>query len=217
MNQNYRLILDKTLAELKKNGTRPKLLLHACCAPCSSAVIEELALYFDITLYFYNPNIYPKEEYDFRLAELHRLIKEMSVSDVISKDAADGIGKIKIAEGKYDPDVFFTLSKGYEKLPEGDMRCEICYKLRLSETARYALEQGFDYFCTTLSVSPYKNAQKLNDIGSELSELYGVPYLTSDFKKRNGYKRSCELSRIFDLYRQDFCGCPYSKAARESE
>ena len=217
MNQNYRLILDKTLAELKKNGTRPKLLLHACCAPCSSAVIEELALYFDVTLYFYNPNIYPKEEYDFRLAELHRLIKEMSVSDVISKEAAEGIGKIKISEGKYEPDVFFTLSQGYEKLPEGAQRCEICYKLRLSEAARYASEQGFDYFCTTLSVSPYKNAQKLNDIGAELSELYGVPYLTSDFKKRNGYKRSCELSRIFDLYRQNFCGCPYSKAARESE
>ena len=217
MNQNYRLILDKTLAELKANDARPKFLLHACCAPCSSAVIEELALYFDITLYFYNPNIYPKEEYDFRLAELHRLIKEMSVSDVISKEAAEGIAKIKIVEGKYEPDVFFTLSKGYEKLPEGDKRCEICYKLRLSETARYASEHGFDYFCTTLSVSPYKNAQKLNDIGAELSELYGVPYLTSDFRKRNGYKRSCELSRIFDLYRQNFCGCPYSKAARESE
>lgn len=217
MIQNFRLILDKTLAEIKASGTRPTLLLHACCAPCSSAVIEELALYFDITLYFYNPNIYPKEEYDFRLAELHRLIKEMSGSDVISKEAAEGIGAIKIAEGKYEPDVFFTLSKGYEKLPEGDVRCEMCYKLRLSETARYAAENGFDYFCTTLSVSPYKNAQKLNDIGAELSELYGVKYLTSDFKKRNGYKRSCELSRIFDLYRQDFCGCPYSKAARESE
>ncbi len=217
MNQNYRLILDKTLADIKENGTRPKLLLHACCAPCSSAVIEELALYFDITLYFYNPNIYPREEYDFRLAELHRLIAQMSASDAVSKESAEGIAKIKIAEGKYEPDVFFTLSKGYEKLPEGDARCEICYKLRLSETARYASEHGFDYFCTTLSVSPYKNAQKLNSIGEELSELYGVPYLISDFKKRNGYKRSCELSQIFDLYRQNFCGCPYSKAARENE
>ena len=217
MNVNYRLILDKTLADLQASGTRPKLLLHACCAPCSSAVIEELALYFDITLYFYNPNIYPQSEYDFRLAELHRLVREMSTSDAISKEAAEGIGKIKITEGKYEPDVFFALSRGYEKLPEGDVRCEICYKLRLSEAARYASEHGFDYFCTTLSVSPYKNAQKLNSIGAELSELYGVPYLFSDFKKRNGYKRSCELSAIFDLYRQNFCGCPYSKAAKESE
>ena len=217
MNTNYRLMLEKTLAEIKANGTRPNLLLHACCAPCSSAVIEELALYFDITLYFYNPNIYPPTEYDFRLAELHRLIKEMSASDAISKESAEGISRIKIAEGKYEPEVFFELSRGYEKLPEGDLRCEICYKLRLSETARYAREHGFDYFCTTLSVSPYKNAQKLNTIGEELAELYGVPYLFSDFKKRNGYKRSCELSGIFDLYRQNFCGCPYSKAARESE
>ena len=217
MNQNFRLILDKTLSDISKSGTRPTLLLQACCAPCSSAVIEELALYFDITLYFYNPNIYPKEEYDFRLAELHRLIKEMSASDVISKEAADGIGRIKIVEGRYEPEVFFTLSKGYEKLPEGDVRCEMCYKLRLSDTARYAAENRFDYFCTTLSVSPYKNAQKLNAIGEELSELYGVKYLISDFKKRNGYKRSCELSAIFDLYRQDFCGCPFSKAARESK
>lgn len=217
MNVNYRLMLDKTLAEIKANGTRPRLLLHACCAPCSSAVIEELALYFDITLYFYNPNIYPQAEYDFRLIELHRLVKEMSASDAISKESAEGISRIEIAEGKYEPEVFFELSKGYEKLPEGDLRCEICYKLRLSETARYAREHGFDYFCTTLSVSPYKNAQKLNTIGEELAELYGVPYLLSDFKKRNGYKRSCELSGIFDLYRQNFCGCPYSKAARESE
>ena len=141
----------------------------------------------------------------------------MSTSDVVSKESAEGIEKIRIVEGRYEPDVFFTLSKGYEKLPEGDVRCEMCYKLRLSETARYASENQFDYFCTTLSVSPYKNAQKLNDLGAELSELYGVKYLFSDFKKRNGYKRSCELSAIFDLYRQDFCGCPFSKAARESK
>ena len=217
MTQNFRLILDTTLEDIKKRGARPRLLLHACCAPCSSAVIEELALYFDITLYFYNPNIYPKEEYDFRLAELHRLIAEMSASDAISKEAAEGIGRICIAEGKYEPEVFFEISKGYEKLPEGDKRCELCYKLRLSETARYAAENGFDYFCTTLSVSPYKNAQKLNAIGEELSDIYGLPYLVSDFIKRTGYKRSCELSTIFNLYRQDFCGCPFSKAARESK
>jgi len=217
MNENYRLILDKALEKIKSSDTRPTLLLHACCAPCSSAVIEELALYFDITLYFYNPNIYPREEYDFRLAELHRLIKEMSVSDAISKESALGISRIKILEGDYEPEVFFTLSRGYEKLPEGDKRCELCYNLRLASTALKAAEGGFDYFCTTLSVSPYKDAQKLNRIGSELSELYGVSYLFSDFKKRNGYKRSCELSRIFNLYRQSFCGCPFSKAAKENK
>lgn len=200
MKQNYQLILDKIIKEECSDGSRPSLLLHACCAPCSSYVLEYLSEYFDITLFFYNPNISPKEENDFRQKELERLVAEMGLSD-----------RVGIRVGKYEPERFSELARGLEELPEGGARCAKCYELRLSETARLAMEGGYDFFCTTLSISPYKNAEWLNGIGSAQGEKYGVRYLTSDFKKRNGYKRSCELSAEYGLYRQDYCGCEYSK------
>ena len=197
--------LDQTLAALSPSE-RPTLLLHACCAPCSSYVLEYLSRYFRITLFFYNPNIAPEEEYRFRLDELRRLVREMGLSDDVS-----------VLEGNYDPDRFQALAKGLETLPEGGARCSDCYRLRLRETARVAAERGFDYICTTLSISPYKNAAWLNAIGTEEAEAHGVRYLVSDFKKKNGYKRSCELSEQYGLYRQDYCGCVYSKVAREKQ
>ena len=197
--------LDQTLAALSPSE-RPTLLLHACCAPCSSYVLEYLSRYFRITLFFYNPTIAPEEEYRFRLDELRRLVREMGLSDDVS-----------VLEGNYDPDRFQALARGLETLPEGGARCSDCYRLRLRETARVAAERGFDYICTTLSISPYKNAAWLNAIGTEEAEAHGVRYLVSDFKKKNGYKRSCELSEQYGLYRQDYCGCVYSKAAREKQ
>ena len=202
---NAQQILDQTLASLPQ-GERPTLLLHACCAPCSSYVLEYLSRYFRITLFFYNPNIAPEEEYRFRLDELRRLVREMGLVDDVS-----------VLEGNYTPERFLALAEGLETLPEGGARCSLCYRLRLSEAARVAAEGGFDYFCTTLSISPYKNAAWLNEIGQEEGARYGVTYLVSDFKKKNGYKRSCELSEEYGLYRQDYCGCVYSKAARERQ
>ncbi len=197
--------LDQMLAALPQ-GERPSLLLHACCAPCSSYVLEYLASHFRITLFFYNPNIAPEEEYRFRLDELRRLVHEMGLESDVG-----------VLEGNYNPDRFERLAKGKEMLPEGGARCADCYRLRLAETARVAAEGGFDYMCTTLSISPYKNAAWLNEIGTEEAEAHGVKYLVSDFKKKNGYKRSCELSEQYGLYRQDYCGCVYSKAARERQ
>ena len=197
--------LDQTLAALSPSE-RPTLLLHACCAPCSSYVLEYLSRYFRITLFFYNPNIAPEEEYRFRLDELRRLVREMGLESDVS-----------VLEGNYDPDCFQALAKGLEALPEGGARCADCYRLRLRETARVGAEGGFDYICTTLSISPYKNAAWLNAIGTEEAAAHGVRYLVSDFKKKNGYKRSCELSEQYGLYRQDYCGCVYSKAARERQ
>ena len=197
--------LDQTLAALSPSE-RPTLLLHACCAPCSSYVLEYLSRYFRITLFFYNPNIAPEKEYRFRLDELRRLVREMGLS-----------GDVSVLEGNYDPNRFQALARGLETLPEGGARCSDCYRLRLRETARVAAEGGFDYICTTLSISPYKNAAWLNAIGTEEAEAHGVRYLVSDFKKKNGYKRSCELSEQYGLYRQDYCGCVYSKAAREKQ
>ena len=202
MNQNpkpnYQLMLESTLKAIE--NSRPRLLLHACCAPCSSYVLEYLSPHFDITLFFFNPNISPKEEYDFRANELRRLINLMGLEDRVSLICAD-----------YDPNPFEALAKGKEGLAEGGARCSDCYRLRLSETARLAKEGGFDYFTTTLSISPYKNALWLNTIGAEEAEKQSVKYLFSDFKKKNGYKRSCELSEIYGLYRQNYCGCIYSK------
>ena len=200
MKQNYQLILDKTIETECAGSKRPSLLLHACCAPCSSYVLEYLSKYFDITLFFYNPNISPKEEHDFRYAELVRLTVEMGLSE-----------SVKVIEGNYEPERFYAVSAGLESLPEGGSRCAKCYDLRLAKTAELAREGGYDFFTTTLSISPYKNAEWLNSIGVRLGEEYGVRYLVSDFKKRNGYKRSCELSELYGLYRQDFCGCEFSK------
>lgn len=204
MNTNYQLILDKTLREIADNGTVPSLLLHSCCAPCSSYVLEYLNRYFNITLFFYNPNIENKSEYDKRADELKRLVSTMPHQN-----------PIEIIDGDYEPQAFTQAIRGLEGEPEGGGRCSKCYRLRLLKTAETAKSNGFDYFTTTLSISPHKNAKLLNEIGNELSEQFGIKYLFSDFKKRNGYKRSCELSQKYGLYRQDYCGCIYSQAEAE--
>ena len=204
MAQNYQLILDKTIEQIKLSEQKPRLLLQCCCAPCSSYVLEYLSEHFDITLFFYNPNMSSDAEYDKRAKELVRLVGEM------------GLVGCKIQIEPYNPQEFFEIAKGKEMLAEGGERCFACYRLRLEKTAKKAKEENFDYFCTTLSISPHKRADKLNEIGGELSEIFGVKYLYSDFKKNNGYIRSIELSRKFDLYRQNFCGCVYSKKQSES-
>lgn len=206
MKKNYQLMLDKVIENVTASGTRPRLLLHACCAPCSSYVLEYLHRYFEITLLFYNPNISPREEYDVRFEELKRLGAQMLPEEDMT-----------VINGDYEPELFWNLAKGLEELREGGERCRRCYELRLSEAARVAAEGGFDYFTTTLSISPHKNAQWLNEIGERLSGEYGVAYLFSDFKKRGGYLRSCQLSEEYGLYRQDFCGCAFSRAQREKE
>ncbi|MBR2846643.1 MAG: epoxyqueuosine reductase QueH [Clostridia bacterium] len=204
MKTNYKILMDKEIEYIKTLGKKPKLLLHACCAPCSSAVLESLAQVFDITLFFYNPNISPEEEFVFRLEELKRLVPEMGLSaDVISPP--------------YNNSEFEDIAKGLESLPEGGERCRRCYALRLDKSVSFAKENGFDYVTTTLSISPYKNAQWLNEIGQEMGEKYGIKYLVSDFKKADGYKRSCALSEKYNLYRQNYCGCKYSKGAGNND
>lgn len=197
---NYQLALERELDIIRSQNLKPTLLLHACCAPCSSYVLEYLAKHFDITVFYYNPNITSKAEYEYRTAEVQRLIAEMPLKNSVA-----------FVSGKYDIESFFEIAKGLEDVPEGGERCFKCYRLRLAETAEYAKINGFDYFTTTLSISPYKNAEKLNSIGNELAETVGVKYLFSDFKKKNGYKRSIELSAEYGLYRQDYCGCIYSQ------
>lgn len=184
----------------------PRLLLHSCCAPCSSAVLEYLSRFFLITVDYYNPNIAPREEFDKRAAEQKRLIEALSSAHPIT-----------LQIGKYEPERFTELARGLEDCPEGGERCFRCYALRLEEAACRAAEGGYDFYCTTLSISPMKNAGKLNELGRAIGEKHGVRFLPSDFKKNEGYKRSLELSRQYDLYRQDFCGCAYSKAQREKE
>lgn len=201
MKTNYQIILNKELEKIEKLEKKPSLLLHACCAPCSSYTLEYLNEFFDITVFFYNPNISPETEFVKRSSELTRLIREMPVRR-----------RVKFINGEYDPERFFEMSKGLEDLPEGGERCFKCYELRLERAAREAKRGNFDYFTTTLSISPHKNAEKLNEIGANMAKIYGINYLFSDFKKRNGYKRSCELSQIYGLYRQNYCGCVYSKA-----
>ncbi len=196
---NYHLMLENEIKKIKAETAKPKLLLHACCAPCSSYVLEYLSCFFDITVYYYNPNITDKNEYTFRINEVKRLIAEMTDNTV------------HFEQGKYEPNVFFDAVKGMENEKEGGKRCFECYRLRIKNTAEYAKAHGFDYFTTTLSISPLKNAEKLNEIGKEESEKVSVKYLFSDFKKKNGYKRSIELSNQYNLYRQNFCGCVYSK------
>lgn len=203
-NRNYQKELDKLLAELEAEGRTPRLFLHSCCAPCSSYVLEYLSRYFEITVFFYNPNISPAEEYEKRVEEIRRMIGKMEF-----------VHPVKLVEGEYDPQVFFRMAKGMEDIPEGGERCFGCYRLRMEEAARLAEEGNYDYFTTTLSISPLKNAQKINEIGEELSKIYKVSHLPSDFKKKNGYKRSIELSGEYDLYRQDYCGCVFSRRERE--
>ena len=201
--RNYAKELDKIMDALRRENKRPTLLLHACCAPCLSAVLERLTAAFDVTVLFYNPNIAPEAEYEKRAAELARLIREMP--------AAQGV---QMVCAPYDAREFLDAVRGLEQVPEGGERCFACYRLRLEAAARYAKANGFDYFTTTLSISPLKNAAKLNEIGEALAAQYGVAHLPADFKKKEGYKRSIELSRAYGLYRQDFCGCVFSKRER---
>jgi predicted adenine nucleotide alpha hydrolase (AANH) superfamily ATPase len=199
MKINYQLLLDNEISSI---STKKRLLLHACCAPCSSYVLEYLTKYFDITVFFYNPNITDPDEYKRRAEEEKRLITLINA-----------VNKIDFAAGDYEPERFLDITRGLEGLAEGGERCFRCYRLRLEATAEYMSKHRdeFDYFCTTLSVSPHKNAAKLNEIGAELAEKYSIKYLPSDFKKRGGYLRSIELSKEFDLYRQDYCGCEFSR------
>ena len=193
---NYDFEMQKQMNNIKE-GT--KLLLHACCAPCSSAVLERLSNFFEITIFYYNPNITEEKEYLKRIEELKKYISLVKYKYPIS-----------LIPGNYDPQKFFEMAKGLEDEPERGKRCYKCYAMRLEESARIADELGFDYFCTTLTLSPHKNSNWINEIGEDLNNRYNSIYLYSDFKKRNGYKRSIELSREYDLYRQDYCGCVYS-------
>ena len=195
---NYDAVMDSILGGIEREGLRPRLLLQACCAPCSSYVLERIGRHFDITLLYFNPNIYPEDEFRKRLSELERFVSEAGYP-------------FRVTDPGYDPDAFFEAVKGLEDTGEGGERCRRCYELRLPETARRAAAEGYDFFGTTLSISPYKNAEWLNEIGLSLEKEYGVRYLVSDFKKRNGYKRSIELSAEYGLYRQDYCGCVFSK------
>ncbi len=197
---------QKELTQLIENqDTKKRLLLHCCCAPCSSYVLEYLHLHFDITIFYYNPNITDQEEYLKRKKELKRYLSKVPFGD-----------EIHVLGASYEPDKFIQMARGHEHDPERSDRCMLCYEMRLKKTAYAAKEGAYDYFCTTLSISPHKDAHALMDIGERLAGEVGVAYLPSDFKKRNGYKRSIELSRIYDLYRQDYCGCIYSKRDRMS-
>ncbi len=206
MKINYQLAMERELAEIARRERRPRLLLHSCCAPCSSAVLERLTDWFDLTVFYYNPNIAPEEEFLRRAEEQRRLIAELPHAH-----------EIQFRCGEYESEAFEALARGLEDMPEGGERCTRCFRLRLGKTAALAAREGFDYFTTTLSISPLKDAQRLNAIGGELAEQFGVAYLFSDFKKKNGYKRSCELSVQYELYRQDYCGCRFSQMEREKK
>ncbi|WP_443863593.1 epoxyqueuosine reductase QueH [Fusobacterium ulcerans] len=203
MKINYDLAMENQLQEIKKSENKPRLLLHSCCAPCSSAILEFLQEYFEITVYFFNPNINFEEEYLKRLEEQKEYHKKRGY-------------KINVVEGEYNPEIdFFQKVKGLENEREGGKRCHQCYNLRLEETAKKAQELGYDYFTTVLSISPMKNAQWINEIGEELGKKYGIKFLNGDFKKKSRYLRSIEISKEYELYRQDYCGCIFSKVERE--
>ncbi len=203
---DYQKKLEQELEEIKKKGERPKLLLHSCCAPCSSYVLEYLSKNFDILLYYYNPNIQPYEEYRKRADEQREFLKIFPFGQ-----------NVKFIEGEYDEKKFQEAVRGLEGEREGGKRCFQCYELRLREAAQKAAEWGCDYFTTVLSISPHKNAQKINEIGERISKDVGIRFLYADFKKRDGYKRSIELSKKYHLYRQDYCGCIYSKTAKKEK
>ncbi len=252
--RNYQKELDKIIEKISacrktdegegKAVRMLRLLLHACCAPCSSYCLEYLRQYFDLTVFYYNPNITQDEEYSKRMEEEKRLIETLNAqvyddsgqrtgedasertgisggkdekSSILQEQMPDGYVRIKMIEGVYEPNRFYEIAKGLEQCPEGGERCFRCYEMRLRESAKVAAKQHFDYFTTTLTISPLKNAAKLNEIGERLGEEYGVAFLPSDFKKKNGYKRSIELSKEYHLYRQDYCGCVYSRMERERQ
>ena len=204
--RNYAKELERLIQKLQQEGKVPRLLLHACCAPCSSAVLEYLSQYFAITLLYYNPNIAPLEEYQKREAELRRLISQMKFTH-----------PVELLPCQYDGQAFVQAARGLEGEPEGGKRCEACFRLRLRYAAQEAARLRFDYYTTTLSISPMKNAPLLNQLGEEIGREFGVAHLPSDFKKKDGYKRSVQLSKEYDLYRQDYCGCAFSKAEREAQ
>lgn len=203
--RNYRLEQEKILQSLHALNP-PRLMLHSCCAPCSSAVLEYLSEYFSITVFYYNPNIFPETEFRHRIDEQKRLISELPCKN-----------KVTFIERGWQSERFYSAIKGLEHISEGGERCFACYRLRLEETAKLAAELGYDYYTTTLSISPYKNASKLNEIGEELAKKYNVMHLPADFKKKNGYKRSIELSEKYNLYRQDYCGCIFSQKERNNK
>lgn len=203
-NRNFQKELEKIIEENKKNGIVPSLLLHSCCAPCSSYCLEYLSQYFKITVLYYNPNLFPAGEYERRVSEQKKLVSALPTKYPVT-----------LVEMKGEPEEFYSAVKGLEHIREGGERCFACFRLRLERAARYAKENGFDFFTTTLTISPLKNAQKLNEIGEAAGEKFGVRHLPSDFKKKNGYKRSVELSKVYGLYRQDYCGCVFSKRERE--
>lgn len=209
--RNYQKELDRLLERLPE-GEAPTLFLHSCCAPCSSYVLEYLRQYFRITVFYYNPNISMEEEYRKRVTEQKRLIAAYNAQGGEENGSAGRrCFPIAVVEGDYEPEAFFRIAKGLEQCPEGGERCFACYELRLQKTAELARGGRYDYFATTLTISPLKNAAKLNEIGERLAAEYGVAWLVSDFKKKDGYKRSIELSAAYDLYRQDYCGCVYSR------
>lgn len=201
--RNYQKELDKQLEQLQQLKQIPTLLLHSCCAPCSSYVLEYLSDYFEITVFYYNPNIFPEEEYHYRVQEQEKFIRKIPHKH-----------PIHFIEGEYIPEDFYAMAKGMEQLPEGGERCYHCYEMRLGEAALEAKKRGYDFFTTTLSISPMKNARWLNEIGERVGKETGVSYLVSDFKKRNGYKRSVELSKEYHMYRQNYCGCIYSMSQK---
>lgn len=210
--QNYQKELDKTIESLVVSATRPSLLLHACCGPCSSYVLEYLAKFFDITIFYYNPNIFPKEEYERRLKELKNLLPRFPAAFK---------NNVKFVEQNYDPEEFYSALEiknhpEFADEPEKGERCHRCYEFRLKKAYEYAFSHNFEYFCTTLSISPFKDAEKINTIGKKLCNSTKNPkWLTSDFKKKGGFKRSLELSEEYSLYRQQYCGCVYSKINTE--
>lgn len=203
---NYQKRMEELIAGYCTNGQVPSLLLHSCCGPCSTYCIQCLSEFFHVTVFYYNPNIYPPEEYTMRAREQQRFIETFETKY-----------PVHFVEGVYDPAAFYEMAKGMEHLPEGGERCFACYRQRLRQTAAYAAEHNFDFFTTTLSISPLKNADKLNEIGADLERDYGVKYLYSDFKKKDGYKKSTQLSAEYGMYRQYYCGCIYSKKERDAQ
>ena len=199
MKENYHLLMENEIESIKTEAKKPTLLLQCCCAPCSSAVLERLLDHFNLKLYFYNPNIYPKDEYEKRLLQVDKLLAHTDFKE-----------NVQVVKSVYEPEKFEEAAKGLQDEKEGGKRCEKCFKLRLFETARKAREIGADFFCTTLTVSPHKNSALINEIGIKAEKEYGVKFLKSDFKKKEGYKRSTQLSNELDLYRQNYCGCKYS-------
>lgn len=203
MKVNYQLELDKIIEKISEDGNKAKLLIHSCCGPCSSYVLDYLDKYFDISIFYYNPNIFPQEEFNYRSKEQEELINKMGLS-------------VKFIGQEHMSQEFYDTIKGHEDAPEKGSRCGLCYRLRLEKTAQYALENSYDYFTTTLSISPHKDSQLLNQIGRDLEKEYGVKYLYSDFKKKDGYRKSVEFSKKFDMYRQEYCGCEFSYRAYEN-